>query len=78
MAIEIPKTEHGWALRAYLVLIGYAYRGETMSDGELAQAIQCEDLNILHRALKSLVRWCTLTRTYLKIPDCCRSAINEE
>ena len=49
-----------------------------MSDGELAQAIQCEDLNILHRALKSLVRWCTLTRTYLKIPDCCRSAINEE
>ena len=32
-----------------------------MSDGELAQAIQCEDLNILHRALKYVVRWCTLT-----------------
>ena len=28
--IEIPRTEHGWALRAYLVLIGCAFRGETI------------------------------------------------
>jgi hypothetical protein len=61
LAIEIPKTEPGWALRAYLVLIGYAYRGETISDGELAQAIQCGNPHILQRALKHVVRWCTLT-----------------
>jgi hypothetical protein len=61
LATEIPKTEPGWALRAYLVLIGCAYRGETISEGELAQAIQCGDPNILHRALKYVVRWCTLT-----------------
>ena len=59
--IEIPRTEHGWALRAYLVLIGCAFRGETISDGELTQAIQCGNQLVLHRALKYVVRWCTLT-----------------
>jgi hypothetical protein len=59
--IEIPRTEHGWALRAYLVLIGCAFRGETISDGELTQAIQCGSPLVLHRALKYVVRWCTLT-----------------
>jgi hypothetical protein len=39
---EIPKTKPGWALRAYLVLIGYAYRGETITNGELVQAVECE------------------------------------
>ena len=53
LEIEIPKTEPGWALRAYLVLIGYAYRGETISDGELAQAIQCGNPHILQRALQT-------------------------
>ena len=61
LAIEIPKTESGWALRAYLVLIGGAFRGETISDGELTQAIQCGNQLVLHRALKHVVRWCTLT-----------------
>ena len=59
--IEIPRTEHGWALRAYLVLIGCAFRGETISDGEMTQAIQCGNQLVLQRALKYVVRWCTLT-----------------
>jgi hypothetical protein len=59
--IEIPRTEHAWALRAYLVLIGCAFRGETISDGELTQAIQCGNQLVLDRALKYVVRWCTLT-----------------
>ena len=49
------------ALRAYLVLIGCAFRVETISDGELTQAIQCGNQLVLHRALKYVVRWCTLT-----------------
>ena len=59
--MEIPKTEPGWALRAYLVLIGCAFRGETISDGELTQAIQCGNPLVLHRALRYVIRWCTLT-----------------
>ena len=36
--------------------------------------------NIDYRHRRSVARYgsCMLTRTYLKIPDCCRSAINEE
>ena len=59
--MEIPKTEPGWALRAYLVLIGCAFRGETISDGELTQAIQCGNPLVLHGALRYVIRWCTLT-----------------
>ena len=61
LAMEIPKTEPGWALRAYLVLIGCAFRGETISDGELTQAIQCGNPLVLHRVLRYVIRWCTLT-----------------
>ena len=35
MLITFPETEPAWALRAYLVLIGCAYRGETITYGEL-------------------------------------------
>ena len=58
---EIPKTKSGWALRAYLVLIGYAYRGETITNGELLQAVECESPTALANSLDCLTRWCTGT-----------------
>ena len=58
---EIPKTKPGWALRAYLVLIGYAYRGETITNGELVQAVECESPTALANSLDCVMRWCAGT-----------------
>ena len=40
MAKEFPRTEPGWALRAYLVLIGMAARRETATYAQLDGRIQ--------------------------------------
>ena len=40
MPSAFPATEPSWALRAYLVLIGCAFRSETITYGQLAMAIK--------------------------------------
>ena len=54
-----PATEPAWALRAYLVLIGCAYHGETITYGQLAAAINRGSPNLLAQPLDCLTRWCT-------------------
>jgi hypothetical protein len=59
MLITFPETGPAWALRAYLVLIGCAYRGETITYGELAAAVKRGGPNLMAEALDCLTRWCT-------------------
>ena len=61
-AIPFPPTEEAWALRAYLVLIGCAYRAETISYGELAGAVDRGGPNLMAQPLDCLTRWCARTR----------------
>jgi hypothetical protein len=59
MPTVFPATEPAWALRAYLVLIGCAYRSETITYGELAGAVNRGGPNLLAGPLNCLARWCT-------------------
>jgi hypothetical protein len=59
MIAAFAATEPCWALRAYLVLIGCAYRAETITYGELASTINRGGPNFLAEPLDCLTRWCT-------------------
>ena len=59
MPSAFPATEPSWALRAYLVLIGCAFRSETITYGQLAMAIKRGGPNLLAESLDCLARWCT-------------------
>ena len=59
MLTAFPATEPSWALRAYLVLIGCAFRSETITYGQLAAAIKRGGPNFLSKPLDCLTRWCT-------------------
>jgi hypothetical protein len=61
MPTEFPATEPAWALRAYLVLIGYAYRAETITYGELAGAVNRGGPHLMEEPLNCLDRWCIRT-----------------
>jgi len=58
MAKEFPRTEPGWALRAYLVLIGMAARRETATYAQLDQRIQRGGASLLAKSLGCVMRWC--------------------
>jgi hypothetical protein len=60
--LPFPQTEPAWALRAYLVLIGCAYRAETISYGELAGAVDRGGPNLMAQPLDCLSRWCARMR----------------
>jgi hypothetical protein len=59
MPAAFPNTEAAWASRAYLVVIGYAYRCETITYGELAGAVNRGGPNLMAQPLDCLTRWCT-------------------
>ena len=59
MLTALPATEPGWALRTYLVLIGCAYRSETITYGVLAAAVDRDGPNLLAEPLDCITRWCT-------------------
>lgn len=59
MVPAFPATEPASALRAYLVLIGYASRRKTVTYGELAQWIKRGGPNLMSEPLDCITRWCT-------------------
>lgn len=59
MPAAFPNTEPAWALRAYLVLIGCAFRSETITYGQLAAAVNRGGPNLMAQPLDALTRWCT-------------------